>query len=65
MESLDDVTNLHMSGARAVFHVKDGETLERQEISDAFADEGMKLETFEKLERPPAAAVYLIDAGVT
>ncbi len=65
MESLDEVTELRMSGARAVFQVKRGETLEPKEIREAFADKGMKLEKFEPIELAPAKSVYHVNAAVT
>ena len=54
-----------MSGARAVFQIEKGETLKREEIADAFAEQGMKLESFERVERPRAAVQYEVDSGVT
>ena len=65
MASLEGVTELHMSGARAVFQIEKGETLKREEIADAFAEQDMKLESFERVERPRAAALYEVDSGVT
>jgi len=65
MASLEAVTELHMSGARAVFQIEKGETLKREEIADAFAEQGMKLESFERVERPRAAVRYEVDSGVT
>ena len=54
-----------MSGARAVFQIEKGETLEQEEIADAFATQGMKLESFERVERPRAAVRYEVNSGVT
>jgi hypothetical protein len=65
MASLAGITELHMSGARAVFQVEKGATLKEEEIADAFAEQGMKLESFERVERPRAAVRYEVDAGVT
>ena len=65
MNSLDDLAELHMSGARAVFKLEGGAKLEQSEIADAFEDQGMQLESFEELRRPRAAAVYVVDAGIT
>jgi hypothetical protein len=65
MASLEGVTELHMSGARAVFQLERGETLKQEEIADAFTEQGMKLESFARVERPRAAALYEVDSGVT
>jgi hypothetical protein len=65
MESLDDVTDLHMSGARAVFQIEKGESLKKEEIAAAFEEQGMKLESFERVQRPRAAVHYEVDTGVT
>ena len=65
MTSLEGVTELHMSGARAVFQIEQGDTLKKEEIADAFAAQGMKLESLERVERPRAAARYDVDSGVT
>ena len=65
MTSLEGVTELHMSGARAVFQLEKGAKLEKKEIADAFEEQGMKLESFERVERPRAAARYEVDSGVT
>ena len=65
MESLEGVTELHMSGARAVFQIEKGETLKKEEIAKAFEEQGMKLESFERVERPRAAVRYEVDSGVT
>ena len=65
MASLEEVTELHMSGARAVFQIEKGKTLKEEEIADAFAEQGMKLETFERVERLRAAVRYEVDSGVT
>ena len=65
MASLDEIAELHMSGARAVFQLQQGKTLKREEIADAFAQQGMKLESFERVQRPRAAARYEVDSGVT
>lgn len=54
-----------MSGARAVFQIEKGETLRKEEIADAFAEQGMKLESFERVERRQAAVRYEVDSGVT
>ena len=54
-----------MSGARAVFQLERGETLEQGAIADAFAERGMKLESLERVERPRAAARYEVDSAVT
>ena len=65
MTSLEGITELHMSGARAVFQLERGETLKKEEIADAFEKQGMKLESFERIERPRAAVRYEVDSGVT
>lgn len=65
MASLDGVTNLHMSGARAVFQIEKGASLEKKELAQAFKQQGMTLESFERVERPRAAALYEVDSGIT
>jgi hypothetical protein len=65
MASLEEVTELHMSGARAVFRIEKGETLRKEKIADAFAEQGMKLESFERITRPRAAVRYEVDSSVT
>ena len=54
-----------MSGARAVFRIERGKTPNEEEIADAFAQQGMKLESLERVERPRAAVRYEVDSGVT
>ena len=65
MTSLAGVTELHMSGARAVFQIERGTTLKRETLAAAFEEQGMKLESFERIERRRAAARYEVDSGVT
>ena len=65
MESLDGIAELHMSGARAVFVVEDGTTLDREDVAAAFDGVGMKLESLETVERPRAKAVWKVDAAIT
>jgi len=65
MNSLDGIADLHMSGARAVFQIEKGSKLDQDAVADAFAEQGMKLERFERIERPRAAGVFLVDSGVT
>ena len=67
MTSVEEITELHMSGARAVFRLEAGTepNAARTAIARAFEDEDMKLETFERLRRPEVAAVYVVDTGVT
>ena len=65
MASLEGITGLHMSGARAVFQIEKGATLERNELAKAFKEQGMTLETFERIERPRAVAFYEVDSGIT
>lgn len=65
MTSLEGVTDLHMSGARAVFQTKKGRAPDEVRLADAFAEQGMKLESLERVERPRAAARYEVDSGIT
>ena len=65
MASLSSVTEVRMSGARAVFQIEEGKSLTKAEVAAAFAAQGMKLESFERIERPRAEVVYEVDAGVT
>ncbi len=65
MKSLKGIAELHMSGARAVFTVEEGATVGKEAVASAFEAEGMTLESFERVRRPRARAIYVIDAGVT
>ena len=65
MATLSGVTDLHMSGARAVFQLAKGAALTRDDLAQAFQAQGMKLESFEPVERPRAAARYEVDSGIT
>jgi hypothetical protein len=65
MDSLDGVADLHMSGARAVFQIERGARLAQEDLARAFEERGMKLESFERVARPRAAALYQVDSGVT
>jgi hypothetical protein len=64
MDSLE-VKDLHMSGARAVFSMGRSHRVKEADIADAFAEQGMQLESFEKVRRPRAAALFTIDTGIT
>ncbi|MEM7307197.1 MAG: hypothetical protein AAF682_11035 [Planctomycetota bacterium] len=65
MTSLDGIADLHMSGARAVFQLSPGADLSEMEVAKAFEDNGMKLESFERVERPLAKGKYTVDSGIT
>jgi hypothetical protein len=65
MASLDGISDLHMSGARAVFGLERGAKVSKETLATAFEAQGMQLETFERVERPRAAALYQVDTGVT
>ena len=65
MESLDGIAELHMSGARAVFVPAKGPKITEKTVAAACEERGMKLESFERVERPRAKARYTADAGVT
>ena len=65
MASVGGIADLHMSGARAVFELERGASLTQAELAQAFEQQGMKLESFERIERPRAAAQYEVDSGVT
>ena len=65
MESIDGISELHMSGARAVFVPAKGTTIDEATLSAAFEERGMELESYERVERPRAKARYTADAGVT
>jgi len=65
MTSVDGITELHMSGARAVFQLEPGGTLSQAALAQAFEEQGMELVSFERVERPRAAALYEVDSGVT
>ena len=63
MEGLE-IDDLHMSGARAVF-AKGGSRIKKADLEQAFEEQGMKLESYTRVRRPRAKAIYLVDAGVT
>jgi len=65
MTSLDGIADLHMSGARAVFRIEKGSGLDEDGVAAAFDEQGMTLESFERVRRPRAAARYEVDSGVT
>jgi hypothetical protein len=65
MTSLEGVTDLHMSGVRAVFRLERGASLDEDDLAQAFEKNGMKLESFERVRRPRASARYEVDSGVT
>ena len=65
MQSVDGIEELHMSGNRATFTLAKGAKVEESEFEAAFEERGMKLESFELVQRPRPAARYRADAGVT
>ncbi len=65
MTSLNGVTDLRMSGARAVFQIAEGAPVTRAALAQAFTEQGMILESFERVERPRAGALYEVDSGIT
>ena len=65
MESVDGIEQLHMSGARAVFTIEDGEQVSREDLASAFEEQDMELSSYEKQVRPRAKERYLVDAGIT
>ncbi len=64
MASVDGIAELHMAGTRATFTLRRGAKLGRDEVADAFAERGMKLESLDTIQRPRAKAVYRLGAGV-
>ncbi len=65
MNSVDGISDLHMSGARAVFDLDGDAAVIEKELAAAFAERGMKLESFDKLRRPRGRGLYTVDSGVT
>jgi hypothetical protein len=65
MASVAGIEDLHMSGARAVFQLERGASMTKAHLAQAFEEQGMTLESFERVERPRAAALYNVDSGVT
>jgi len=65
MNALDGIEELHMSGARAVFKTKGGSPPDETALAGAFEEQGMELMRLDRIERPRAKAVYVVDAGVT
>lgn len=65
MNSVESISDLHMSGARAVFELEGSPRRVEAQIAAAFEERGMKLESFERERRPRKQALYLADSGVT
>ena len=65
MNSVDGISDLHMSGARAVFDLDGNRRRVEADIAAAFEEREMKLESFERVRRPRVEALYLADAGIT
>ena len=65
MASVAGIEDLHMSGARAVFQLERGASVTKETLAQAFEEQGMALESFERVERPRAKALYQVDSGVT
>ena len=65
MESFDDIEELHMSGARAVFTLEPGVEVSKEDMAAAFEDVGMEVTSFGEHSRPRPKARYTIDAGIT
>ena len=65
MESFDDIEELHMSGARAVFTLEEGTRVSKEDLAAAFEEQGMELTSFGEHLRPRAKARYVVDAGIT
>ena len=65
MASVDGIAELHMSGARAVFGMERGETLDEEQIAAAFEAQGMKLERVDRVERPRPKGLVTVDTGIT
>ena len=65
MHTVDGIEELHMAGTRATFTLEKGAEVEAADFAAAFEERGMKLESFELVERPRPAALYHADAGVT
>jgi len=62
MESLE-LDELHMSGARAVF--RHSSKVSEDAIADALEEQGMSLESYERVRRPRSTVLYTVDTGVT
>ena len=65
MESFGQIDQLHMSGARAVFTLKEDSKVSKADLEAAFEEQGMELTTFGEEPRPRPKARYKVDAGVT
>lgn len=65
MESLDGISELHMSGSRAVFETVGGLKLPKSHIAEALEEEGLGLVSYRRVKRPRAERTYLVDAGIT
>lgn len=65
MNSVENISDLHMSGARAVFKLESGARRVEAEIAEAFEEREMKLESFDRQRRPRQQALYLADSGIT
>jgi len=65
MNSLDGISELHMSGARAVFRIAPGAVLPRAAVAAAFEANDMELRSFGEESRVRPTARYTADAGIT
>ena len=62
---MEGISDLHMSGARAVFDLDGRAKVVEAEIAEAFEEREMKLERFERVRRQRAKGLFLADAGIT
>ena len=65
MTAVPHVSELHMSGARAVLKLESGKKLDEDALAEAFEKKGMELASVDRTRRPRAARTYLVDAGIT
>lgn len=65
MNSLEDVTDFHMSGRRSVFTLRPGAKIDRDAVAEAYESNGLKLESLNLEHRDRAQTYYVADAGIT
>ncbi len=65
MTSLDGISELHMSGTRAVFRSDGSARLDAETIARAFEENGLKFESLSTSERPRDLVQVRVDSGIT
>lgn len=64
MTSIEGISELHMSGVRAVF-TTDGPPIDEALVAAAYEERGLEFLSLVRETRPRAEAIVVADAGVT